>query len=119
MSDVQRFGRAFWFSGLVALGLVLALAVVLFFVAQRSGIEDLEELLRRVAPSLLLWRLGLFVALMLYWRELVGGLARLAKLDGPTTSALHGWRTRAGTGLVVMDLLLVEDTVGWLARLVF
>lgn len=118
MSGVQRFGRVLWFSGLIALGLMLALAVVLFLVAQRSGIEDLEAMLRRIAPPLVLWRLVLFLALMLYWRELVGGLARLAKLDGPTKSALHGWRTRAGAGLLVMDLILVEGVLGWLERLV-
>ena len=114
----NRAIRAVVLAALGAFALVTAVAVGLWVWMARSGLEAAELMLARAAPWLLCWRLLLFVALMVYWRELVRGLSTYAGLSDAATAALRRWRVRAGIGLIVMDLVLVEDAIGFLRRTV-
>ena len=49
---------------------------------------------------------------------LPGWLTRRAELGAAAAAALRQWRWRAGAGLVLMDLILVEDVLGFLGRVV-
>lgn len=118
MTATRRTGPRLIVAALVALGLGSGMVVALWLWTQHDGIEAVELTLTRAAPWLLLWRLGLFTVLILYWHEFVDRLAKSAMLALATTTALRRWRVRAGAGLIVMDLVLVEDALGLLRRAV-
>jgi hypothetical protein len=116
VSGAGGLRRGVLIAGGVTLVFLAMIALGIVAVAHRQGLEGLEGTLQRGRPWLLFWRIGVFAVLMVYWRELVRVVVRVAKLDVATAQALTLWRARAGVGLVMMDLVLVEDALGWLGR---
>ena len=118
MSERTRAAR--WLLGavLVWLTAIAAVAAGVWVWAERDGIAEVQTGLAKARPWLFGWRLLLFSALMLYWHEIAGWLTRRAELGAAAAAALRQWRWRAGAGLVLMDLILVEDVLGFLGRLV-
>jgi hypothetical protein len=118
MTATTRAARWLFGAVLVWLVAIAAVAAGLWVWAERDGIADVQAGLSSAQPWLLGWRLTLFSVLMLYWHEIAGWLTRRAELGAAAATALRQWRWRAGAGLVLMDLILAEDVLGFLGRLV-
>ena len=101
-------------AGAVLVLLTLALGIAVW--ASRDGVTAVHAGLIAAAPWLLVWRLSLFTLLMLYWRELADRLCQTLSLGADSRVAIGHWRWRAGIGLILMDLVLVEDAIGRLQR---
>jgi len=94
-------------------GLVVAgIAIGLIMWAEQESVEKINAHVAHMAPWLLLWRIGVFAILILYWNELVGWATKAFVLNRESGVELVRWRWRAATGLVLMDLVLVEDLIG-------
>ena len=91
-----------------------AIALVLIIWAERVGDAAVLDALNDARPWLLLWRLSLLTALLLYWRPVVAWTSKRFSLSRASETELQKWRWRAGAWLVVMDLVLVEDLLGLL-----
>jgi hypothetical protein len=91
-----------------------AIALVLVIWAERMGDAAVLEALNGARPWLLLWRLSLLAALLVYWRAVVAWMSKRFSLSRTSEIELQSWRWRAGTWLVVMDLVFVEDLLGLL-----
>ena len=84
--------------------------------AERESLDAVNTLLADAAPWLLLWRIGLFAGLIVYWKELARWAARAFSLSAASSAALAQWRWRAAAWLLLMDLVLVEDLIGRIQR---
>jgi len=106
--------RTRWLVGFATgAGLVVAgLAVSLMIWAEQESVENINSHVAQMAPWLLLWRIGVFAILVLFWDELAGWAAKAFALNSESGVELARWRWRAATGLVLMDLVLVEDLIG-------
>jgi hypothetical protein len=105
-----------WTAGL---GLLVAgIAIGLIAWAERDSVEAINSRLAALAPWLVLWRISLFAALVVYWNELARWAARAFALDDKSGAELVRWRWRAAAGLLLMDLVLVEDLIGKVQRVV-
>lgn len=104
-----RWAAGFMVGSCLVLG---AIVIGLLTWAERASIDVVNERWAEVAPWLLLWRVGLFSLLVVYWRDLTARVARTFDLDPMSAAALRDWRWRAAAGLLIMDLILVEDLVG-------
>ena len=91
-----------------------AIALLLIISAEKLGDAAVLEALRDARPWLLLWRLSLLTALLVYWRPIVTWTSKRFRLSPTSETELQKWRWRAGAWLVVMDLVLVEDLFGLL-----
>jgi hypothetical protein len=91
---------------------VAAIAVTLILWAERESVEHIRTHVSQVAPWLVLWRIGLFAILIVYWRELADWITKTFALDPQSRADLVRWRWRATSGLMLMDLVLVEDLIG-------
>ena len=91
-----------------------AIALVLIVWTKRVGDAAVLEALNVARPWLLLWRLSLLSALLVYWRPIVTWTSKRFSLSRTSETELQKWRWRAGAWLVVMDLVLVEDLLGLL-----
>ena len=92
-----------------ACAIAAAIALVLIIWAERAGDAAVLEALSNARPWLLLWRLSLLSALLVYWRPIVAWTSKRFRLSRTSETELQKWRWRAGAWLVVMDLVLVED----------
>jgi len=103
----------------LALLATICLAAGLGLVAWSAQMQlvSLQDTLYMWQPWLLVWRGTLLATLLLAWPALVRALSATFKLHGAATQALHAWRWRAGLGLVLMDLILVEDLLQPLGRI--
>jgi len=91
---------------------VAGIATSLIVWAERESVEEINTHLSQVAPWLVLWRIGLFATLIVYWRELADLITKTFALDPQSCADLVRWRWRAASALILMDLVLVEDLVG-------
>jgi hypothetical protein len=107
-----------WAAGVAAgLGLLVAGIAVGFTVwVERESVEAVNARLAEFALWLLLWRISLFAILVVYWKELARWVARAFALDAESGAELVRWRWRALAGLLLMDLVLVEDLIGKVHR---
>lgn len=92
--------------------LVVGISISLIMWAEQESIEKINTRVAQMAPWLLLWRIGVFAILILYWNELTGWATNAFALNSESGVELARWRWRAATGLVLMDLVLVEDLIG-------
>lgn len=101
--------------------IVLAGAISLGLIAwaTREGVLAVQIALSEAGPWLLTWRLMLFSALITFWREIMAWLSQHFGLSTDAEAQLVGWRWRAGTGLVLMNLILVEGLLGLLQSVLF
>lgn len=83
---------------------------------ERDEITAIQSQWSTLYPWLLCLRCSVFLSLMIYWQEFVAWLGRVGSLDRASLTALQHWRSRAALGLVVIDLMLVEDVVGRLTH---
>ena len=90
----------------------VAIATGLVAWTKIEGQEAVRATLRDARPWLLLWRLCLLSFLMICWRPVVASIGRYFQLSTSAERALRNWKWRAGAGLVLMDLILVEDLLG-------
>ena len=106
--------------GLV-IGFVLVGAIVLGLTvwARRDGVLAIHSALADAKPWLLIWRLMLYSVLMTFWREIMEWLSQYLAVSTRAQAQLVGWRWRAGMGLLLMDLILVEDLLGVLHDVFF
>jgi len=113
---MTRIGRR-WALGLV-LGAGVVVAIALLTVRTTpAAIDALDARWTDVAPWLLAWRVGLFACLVACWGRLVTWVSQRLSLDTSCCEALLAWRWRGAGLLLLMDLVLVEDLVGKLARI--
>lgn len=110
-----RSARAFVSLSAVLVGLV---AVALLVWTGVEGQEAVRQALRAARPWLLLWRLAVLGVLIARWDSIVESLSRRFRLSSVSAHTLRRWRWRAALWLIVMDLVLVEDVRGLLARVV-
>jgi len=110
-----------WAIGIVLAFIVLAGSISLGLLAwaRRDGVLAIHSALADAKPWLLIWRLMLYSVLMTYWRELMEWLSQHLELARPAQAQLVGWRWRPGMGLLLMDLILVEDLLGVLGSVFF
>ena len=117
----MRAAPARWAVGILLTFIVLAGAISLGLIAwaKREGALAVQIGLSAAGPWLLAWRLMLYVVLMTYWREIMEWLSPRMELSTAARTQLVAWRWRAGMGLLMMDLILVEDLLGILQRVFF
>jgi len=89
-----------------------SIAISLIIWAEQASVEKINTRVAQLTPWLVLWRIGVFAILVLYWNELAGWAVKAFGLDAESGLELARWRWRAATGLVLMDLVLVEDLIG-------
>jgi hypothetical protein len=119
MTAVSRVPRKWWFVGMTAWALiVVAVGIGLATWAKFEGPSAVRATLQDAAPWLLLWRLTVWSLLMIGWGPMSTGIARYLGLSVSSEQALRAWRWRAGAGLVLIDLVLVEDLVGAVGRVI-
>jgi hypothetical protein len=119
MTAVKRVPRTWWLVGMTAWVLaVVAIAIGLATWARFEGPNAVRATLQEATPWLLLWRLTVWSMLMLGWGPLSAAVARHLVLSTSSEQALRAWRWRAGAGLVLIDLVLVEDLVGAVSRVI-
>ena len=94
--------------------LAIAIAAGLVIWTEVVGRAAVLSALRAARPWFILWRLFLLTVLLLYWRPMVAWTAKRFRLSQSSEVALREWRWRAAVGVVVMDLVLVEDLLGLL-----
>jgi len=108
---VARWGRFFL---VLSFMLIAGIALGLIAWAKREGVLAVHRALVETEAWFLAWRLMLFGALMAFWQEIMRWLSGRLELSSRAQAQLVGWRWRAGTGLLLMDLILVEDLLGLL-----
>jgi hypothetical protein len=119
MTAVSRLPRTWWFIGVTAWALiVVAVGIGLAVWAKVEGPSAVRATLQDAAPWLLLWRLTVWSLLMIGWGSMTTAIARYLELSVSSEQALLAWRWRAGAGLVLIDLVLVEDLVGVVGRVI-
>ena len=94
--------------------IAIAIAAGLVIWEERVGQAAVLAALRDARPWLLVWRLLLLTVVVLYWRPMVAWTSKRFCLSESSEAALREWRWRAAAGVVVMDLVLVEDLLGLL-----
>ena len=94
---------------IVALLALLAIGTGMFDVARKSqAISSIHNLIVSTKPWLMLWRAGLFLALVVFWSTWARLLARQFSMSTDQTAALLAARWKVAAWLVVIELVIVQ-----------
>jgi hypothetical protein len=105
--------RRRWLLALSLLALFLAFVVGagLLQVARVSSLEDVAADLARLTPYATAVRVTLIALVAIFWRQITGFIARRNGYDAERTAELQAWRWRLVGWLVLLELVIGQDTV--------
>ncbi len=85
------------------------LAVTMNWLLVNSDAASTAATINSFQSELLLWRIGLLLALFLFWPFLAKKFAAVNEFDAETTRAFIDQRWRMAMWLIVVDLVIIEE----------